>query len=127
MKAVKLLMVMAILLMQMMVFASVAGATATANPSGKLDISGLGNVDSSDSTTSAKNIQKELDKWITNLRTIGAVVAIFGIVIGGILFSVSLGNSQRRGLAISSMLSGGVGIVIVAKAPAIAGYFINAG
>jgi len=127
MKAVKLLMVMAILLMQMMVFASVAGATATANPSGKLDISGLSNVDSSDSTTSAKNIQKELDKWITNLRTIGAVVAIFGIVIGGILFSVSLGNSQRRGLAISSMLSGGVGIVIVAKAPAIAGYFINAG
>jgi hypothetical protein len=129
-KTLKVMMFMLLLVFNFTLFGQLAFAVvATPTPAGGGSLvipGGVSNIGGSGDVTGAStDITKELDKWITNLRIIGAVVAIFGIVIGAILFSVSLGNAQRRGLAISSMLSAGGGIIIIAKAHTIAGYFIH--
>ncbi|RUS44984.1 hypothetical protein [Cohnella sp. AR92] len=76
-------------------------------------------------TGNITDITTTLKDWILTLRIIGAVVAVFGIVIGGILFSISLGNAQRRGIAIACLIGAAIGIVIIGKAPTLADYFIN--
>jgi uncharacterized membrane protein len=127
-KSFKVLICLIVLVFNLVVFAQISFAdTASTTGGGSLTIPGeVTNIGgATDANGAATDITKELDKWITNLRVIGAVAAIFGIVIGAILFSVSLGNSQRRGLAISAMLSAGGGIIIIAKAHTIAGYFIH--
>jgi hypothetical protein len=128
-KTLKVMMFMLLLVFNLTLFGQMAFAAATptlASGGGLVIPGGVSNIGGSGDVSGAStDITAELDKWITNLRVIGAVVAIFGIVIGAILFSVSLGNSQRRGLAISSMLSAGGGIIIIAKAHTIAGYFIH--
>lgn len=78
-----------------------------------------------DGSTDITTITDTLKQWILFLRIIGAVVAVVGLVIGAILFSVSMGSPQKRALATGSMIGAVIGIVIIAKAPVIADYFIG--
>jgi hypothetical protein len=71
-----------------------------------------------------KEITDTLKEWILVLRIIGAVIAVAGAVIGAIIFSVSLGNAQNRAKGTAAMLAAIVGIIIIAKAPSLADYFI---
>lgn len=71
------------------------------------------------------DITSELKKWIFNLRVVGAVLAVFGIVIGAIIFSLAIGNAQKRSIGTGAIISAIVGIIIIAKAPTLADYFIT--
>lgn len=71
------------------------------------------------------DLTDELKKQILNVRIIGSVIAVLGLVLGAIMFSISMGNSQRRGIASACMLGAVVGIIIIAKAPQVADYFIK--
>ncbi|SDP02043.1 hypothetical protein SAMN04487897_13116 [Paenibacillus sp. yr247] len=75
--------------------------------------------------TGIKDITSELKKWILNLRIVGAVLAVFGIVIGAIIFSLAIGNAQKRSVGTGAIISAIVGIIIIAKAPTLADYFIT--
>ncbi|MGI2295620.1 hypothetical protein [Paenibacillus sp. GXUN7292] len=112
------------LLMSLFVFASsaAAGSSQTPRPSSGINVNSTNiNTGSGD----VKEVTDVMDKWITNIRVVGVLVAVLGLVIGGIFFSISLGNSQRRGIAIAAMLCAAGGIVVVAKAPVVAGYLLN--
>ncbi|WP_150274097.1 hypothetical protein [Paenibacillus tepidiphilus] len=78
-----------------------------------------------DGTSDISTITDTLKQWILFLRIIGAVVAVVGLVLGAILFSISMGSPQKRALATASMVGAVIGIVIIAKAPVIADYFIG--
>ncbi|NHN33145.1 hypothetical protein [Paenibacillus agricola] len=75
-------------------------------------------------TGQVTEITTTLKEWILVLRIIGAVIAVAGAVIGAIMFSVSLGNAQNRAKGTGAMLAAIVGIIIIAKAPSLADYFI---
>jgi len=77
------------------------------------------------STGAVTDITNVLKEWILVLRIIGAVVAVFGIVLGAIVFSISMGNAQKRAMGTGAIISAIVGIIIIAKAPTIADYFIS--
>ncbi|SED06160.1 pilin [Paenibacillus sp. GP183] len=72
------------------------------------------------------DIMNELKKWITNIRIVGAVLCVISIVCGAIVFGFSLGNAQKRAIGTGAMISAVIGIVVIAKAPMLADYFINA-
>lgn len=72
------------------------------------------------------DITNELKKWILNIRIVGAVLCVISIVCGAIVFGFSLGNAQKRAIGTGAMISAVIGIVIIAKAPMLADYFINA-
>ncbi|WP_240421860.1 hypothetical protein [Paenibacillus periandrae] len=76
-------------------------------------------------TGQVTEITSTLKEWILVLRIIGAVIAVAGAVIGAIMFSVSLGNAQNRAKGTAAMLAAIVGIIIIAKAPSLADYFIT--
>jgi hypothetical protein len=80
----------------------------------------------SNASNGIKDITSELKKWIMNLRIVGAVLAVIGIIIGAIIFSISMGNAQKRSIGIGAILSAIIGIIIIAKAPTLADYFISA-
>jgi hypothetical protein len=121
-KSLKVMMCSLVLVFNLVFFAQIA-LGAAGDITIPNDVTNAGSATTA--ASAASDIATQLNTWITNLRVIGAVAAIFGIVIGAILFSVSLGNSQRRGLAISSMLCAGGGIIIISKAHTIASYFIH--
>ncbi|RED76022.1 MULTISPECIES: hypothetical protein [Cohnella] len=110
----------AVLLLTFGLSLAVAAPTFAKND---LDFSKIESVQSGTGTETA--ITDTLDKWVLNLRIVGVILAILAIVLGAIIFSMSLGNSQRRGLGISAMLCAAISIVIIIKAPQLAGYFIN--
>lgn len=111
------------LLMSLFVFASSAAAgSQTPAPSSGINVNSTNISNGSGNVTEVTDV---MDKWISNIRVVGVLVAVLGLVIGGIFFSISLGNSQRRGIAIAAMLCAAGGIVIVAKAPVVAGYLLN--
>lgn len=116
--SVKIAFLTMVILMSLVSFAGLASAA------GGIDLPDLDNVNSGGGDA-ANLIVEELDKWVGTIRIIGVVLAVGGIVGGAIVFSLSLGNAQRRGLGVSAMVCAAMGIIVMAKADSIAGYFLN--
>lgn len=76
-------------------------------------------------TTGQADVTKLIDGWVTNLRIIGIGLILIPIAIGAIMLSFSMGNAQKRAIAVGCLLSAGLGIIILAKMNSLAGWIVN--
>ncbi|MDQ0896345.1 MULTISPECIES: hypothetical protein [unclassified Paenibacillus] len=75
--------------------------------------------------TSGTDVNKLVDGWVTNLRIIGIGLILIPIAVGAIMLGFSMGNAQKRGIAVACLLSAGLGIVVLAKMNSLAGWIVN--
>ncbi|CAG7651603.1 hypothetical protein ACFQI7_28025 [Paenibacillus allorhizosphaerae] len=71
------------------------------------------------------DVNKLVDDWVTNLRIIGIALILIPIAVGAIMLGFSMGNAQKRGIAVGCLLTAGVGIVILAKMHSLAGWIAH--
>jgi len=62
---------------------------------------------------------------IWKVRAVGALLIVLALVIGLIILGMSLGNSQKRALGLSAIITAAIGIYGVGKAPSIANWIIK--
>jgi hypothetical protein len=120
-KVSKTLISVSLMLMLMMNVMVIADLTFPSQAHAALG-DGISNVDPN---ASRDTIKTEIDGWITTIRGIGIAIAVLGVVLGGIIFSVSLGNPQRRAMATGALMCAAGGIVVIAKAGSLAGFFLK--
>ncbi len=70
-------------------------------------------------------IQAEVKTWMDRIRLIGFGVVLIALILAGISFGTSLGNAQRRSIAIGACISALLGIWLVFKTETLAGYMVN--
>mgnify|MGYP001210450944 CR=1 FL=1 len=102
------------------VFVVVSPAAEAANPLGNNPFQIFGGGKSIDQV--GQEIQQDMLGIVRLVQVIGAVVAVGFLVWGGILFSSSANNPNRRAGAIACLFGAVIGIIIIANAGYIGGW-----
>lgn len=115
--------VLVLLFVVFVAFNLIAITSAFATPAPNAVVPSMTNLNGGSS--SPTDINKLIDGWVTNLRIIGIGLILIPIVVGAIMLGFSMGNAQKRAIAVACLLTAGIGIVILAKMNALAGWIVN--